>query len=70
MGHLHNPVFFFYKNSKNPHFSMCRTFSPYKMKGNTFYLNNSGYKVVFLYLCISNKKGLQHTWGLPLIINY
>ena len=31
-GHLHNPVFFFYKNSKNTHFSMCRTFSPYKMR--------------------------------------
>ena len=30
-----------YKNRKNPHFSMCRTFSPYKMKGIYFSLGAS-----------------------------
>ena len=40
-------------------------------KGNTFYLNNSGYKVVFLYLCISNKKRTTTYMGLsPLYYHY
>ena len=30
-----------YKNHKNSHFSMCRTFSPYKMKGIYFSLGAS-----------------------------
>ena len=34
--YLHHPVFIFHKNRKNPHFSICRTFSPYKIQGEYF----------------------------------
>ena len=34
--YLYDPVFIFHKYLKNPHFSMYRTFSPYKIQGEYF----------------------------------